>query len=250
MKVPITLQISLMTVGLTGFYMMVGQTVPQKEVHPPEVIELSQDLSTTEMVEIGKGIFVGKGICQTCHNGTGRFPDLDSVAQRAETQVPGLSALEYFAQTLYEPDIFIVPGFSPGMPAVNKPPIGLTDDEILAVIAYLQTLGGEATVTMATKTTYTGGDGSGDEPSGDPEMVPADSALSSPLASHGCTSCHFEDQAGDLEGPSLAEVGLRFDRDQLLLKTMNHQGQVGLDSASGSEIQLLVAHMSELKGAG
>jgi hypothetical protein len=36
------------------------------------------------------------------------------------------------------------------MPIINKPPIGLNDQEILAVLAYLQTLGGEATVTLAT----------------------------------------------------------------------------------------------------
>ena len=63
---------------------------------------------------------------------------------RAQTRVPGLNDVEYFAQTLYEPEKFIVPGFNPGMPVINKPPIGLTDQEILCVIAYLQTLGGTA----------------------------------------------------------------------------------------------------------
>ena len=58
---------------------------------------------------------------------------------RAATRVPGLSDVEYFAQSLYAPDTFIVPGFNPGMPVINKPPIGLTDQEILCVIAYLQT---------------------------------------------------------------------------------------------------------------
>jgi hypothetical protein len=37
------------------------------------------------------------------------------------------------------------------MPVINKPPIGLTDQEILAVIAYLQSLGGKVTVTMDSK---------------------------------------------------------------------------------------------------
>ena len=46
---------------------------------------------------------------------------------------------------------FIVPGFNPGMPVINKPPIGLSDQEILAVIAYLQSLGGKVTVTLDSK---------------------------------------------------------------------------------------------------
>ena len=40
------------------------------------------------------------------------------------------------------------------MPAINKPPIGLTDQEILCVIAYLQTLGGTPTVTLQTSHHY------------------------------------------------------------------------------------------------
>ncbi len=50
-----------------------------------------------------------------------------------------------------------MPGFNPGMPVISKPPIGLTDDEILAVIAYLQSLGGTTTVTMQTKLPWQAG---------------------------------------------------------------------------------------------
>ena len=48
---------------------------------------------------------------------------------------------------MYEPTAFVVPGFPPAMPPMNQPPIGLTDQEILCVIAALQTLGGTPTVT-------------------------------------------------------------------------------------------------------
>jgi hypothetical protein len=42
------------------------------------------------------------------------------------------------------------------MPPVNQPPIGLTDQEILCVIAALQTLGGTPTVTLKTTHRYLG----------------------------------------------------------------------------------------------
>ena len=45
------------------------------------------------------------------------------------------------------------------MPPINKPPIGLTDKEILCVIATLQSLGGTPTVTLQTTHHYTGSDG-------------------------------------------------------------------------------------------
>ena len=58
---------------------------------------------------------------------------------------------------MYEPAAFVVPGFPPAMPPVNQPPIGLTDQEILCVIAALQTLGGTPTVTLKTTHRYYGG---------------------------------------------------------------------------------------------
>jgi Cytochrome c len=135
--------------------------VPQNEVQPPAAIVIRADLTTAEMVEIGRDITTGKGLCRTCHTlgqtGALRFPDLDGVDVRAMTRVPGLTDIEYFAQSMYEPDRFVVPGFNPGMPTINRPPIALTDQEILCVIAYLQSLGGTPTVTLQRKHRYNGG---------------------------------------------------------------------------------------------
>jgi mono/diheme cytochrome c family protein len=135
--------------------------VPQKEVQPPAEIVLKTDLTTAEMAKVGREIMEGKGLCLTCHtigkSGALRFPDLAGVAVRAKTREPGLSDIDYFAQAMYEPNAFIVPGFNPGMPTINKPPIGLTDQEILCVMAYLQSLGGTPTVTLQTKHRYNSG---------------------------------------------------------------------------------------------
>ena len=154
MMVPHTVRIGVLVLATTAFYAYVGQLVPQKEVQPPQEIQIKTDLTTAEMVPVGRAIMDTKGLCFTCHtigkSGVLRFPDLDGVASRAPSRVPGLDDVEYFAQSLYQPDAFIVAGFNPGMPAINKPPIGLTDQEILTVIAYLQSLGGTPTVTLQT----------------------------------------------------------------------------------------------------
>ena len=154
MTIPVIPRIAALVLASTAFYGYVGSMVPQNEVQPPEAIVIRTDLTTEEMVEVGRGITEGKGLCRTCHTigqtGALRFPDFAGVAARAQTRVPGLSDVEYFAQSLYEPDTFIVPGFNPGMPTINRPPIGLTDQEILTVIAYLQSLGGTPTVTLQT----------------------------------------------------------------------------------------------------
>lgn len=165
MNVPVSLRIAALAIATTAFYTYVGQLVPQKEVLPPVEVALSKDMPPEEMVRVGREIMDGKGLCFTCHtvgkSGVLRFPDLDGIGNRAASRIPGLSDVEYLAQSLYEPDKFIVPGFNPGMPAINKPPIALTDDEILAVIAYLQSLGGTTTVTMATKLPWQAGGGGG-----------------------------------------------------------------------------------------
>ncbi len=156
--IPLPLRIGLLVIATTAFYTYVGQLVPQKEVLPPQETILRADLTTADMVTVGRQIMEGKGLCMTCHtigrSGALRFPDLDGVASRAATRVPGLNDVEYFAQSLYAPDTFIVSGFNPGMPVINKPPIGLTDQEILCVIATLQSLGGTATVTLQTSHSF------------------------------------------------------------------------------------------------
>jgi hypothetical protein len=160
-RVPLLVKLGALVVATTGFYTYVGQMVPQKEVYPPKETLIKADISTAEMATIGKEIFEGKGLCTTCHTigktvGPFRFPDLAGVAVRAKTREPGFTDVDYFAQTMYEPDAFIVPGFNPGMPTINKPPIGLTDQEILCVMAFLQSLGGTPSVTLQTTHHYIG----------------------------------------------------------------------------------------------
>jgi len=158
MTVPLPARIAALVLTTTAFYTYVGQLVPQKEVQPPQETVLRSDMTTADMAKVGREIMEGKGLCLTCHtigkSGALRFPDLDGVAVRAATRIPGMSDIDYLAQSMYEPDTYIVEGFNPGMPAINKPPIGLSDQEILSVIAALQSLGGTPTVTLQTTHRY------------------------------------------------------------------------------------------------
>ena len=180
-KVPLMARIGALVLATTGFYTYVGQMVPQKEVQAPQETKLGTDMTTADMVKIGREIMEGKGICLTCHTigktGALRFPDLAGIGAQAKSRVPGMSDVDYLAQSMYEPTAFVVPGFPPAMPPVNQPPIGLTDQEILAVIAALQTLGGTPTVTMQTTHRYLKGAG---EPSGLPAPPAATDAPAKP----------------------------------------------------------------------
>ncbi len=158
-SVPMPLRLVLLVLGTTAFYMYLGQIVPQKESHPPPPVLISAEMTTEDLVAVGAELASGKGQCLVgCHtvgqSGPLRYPDLDGIGGRAATQVDGLSELEYLAQSLYEPAAFIVPGFADGMQAINQPPINLSDDEIKAVIAWLQSLGGTPNVTLDTDLGY------------------------------------------------------------------------------------------------
>ena len=161
MRVPLMIRIGALVIATTGFYTYVGQMVPQKEVLPPKESAIGADMSTADMVKVGQEIMAGKGICLTCHtvgkSGALRFPDLAGIGSRAGSRVPGLNDVDYLAQTLYEPTAFVVQGFPPAMPPANQPPIGLSDQEILCVIAALQSMGGSPTVTIQTKLKYAKG---------------------------------------------------------------------------------------------
>lgn len=155
------LNVVLVVVGATAFYTYVGQLVPQKELLPPAKVEISKDVSPQELAKIGDGIAHDKGLCLTCHTvgsgGQHRYPDLAGVADRAKTRISGQDQLQYLAQSLCEPDAFVVPGYAPGMPTINKPPVGLSDDELHAVIAWLQSLGGTPTIKMDDKLPFCSG---------------------------------------------------------------------------------------------
>ena len=60
---------------------------------------------------------------------------------RKELGMP--TGLDYLVESMVEPEKYIVKGYDKIMPKVYDPPIMLSREKILAVIAYLQSLGGE-----------------------------------------------------------------------------------------------------------
>lgn len=224
MKATVAIKLVLLTLGATAFYTYVGQLVPQKEVYPPEVLELPSDLSQEEMVRTGEEIFNGKGLCSTCHTigqtGALRFPDLAGIGSRAANRIEGMSGLEYLYHSLTEPDEYVVEGFNPGMPRINRPPVDLTDDEIKTVLAYLQSLGGTVTVSMDTNLAAPG-----------EELVPAEEDVVAGETGgqdlfdrFECRSCHYVDQPGRLNAPSLYDVGSRKNFNEILTAILSVEG--------------------------
>ena len=197
--------------------------VPQKETHPPESAEVREDMSTAEMIVAGEKISAGKGTCFLCHtmgSEGSRAPDLAGVGQRATTRIEGYSDIDYLAESLFEPSAYVVDGYNPIMTPAHKAPISLTQPETLAVVAYLQSLGGTPTVTMKTKLKY----------SADASATPAPTAVASSdgtavsydhlngeelFNKYACMACHSLTDPIQLLGPSLYDVGKRLSRAEI-----------------------------------
>lgn len=217
------------TILVTAFYAYVGQMVPQKETYPPEETAFSASLTTEELVGIGEEIVRGKGTCLTCHTigetgGGLRFPDLAGVGAVAGTRKEGMGDVEYLGESLYEPNEYIVEGFVAGMPAVARPPINLNDQEILAVIAFLQSLGGTPSVTMDTKLQW-----QGQAPAAAPAAPVAGSAPrdgEALFAAYVCNTCHSLDNPTPLVGPSLYDLGTRMTKAQITESIMEPDATV------------------------
>ncbi len=214
------LKIFVFVICVLAFYAYVGLQVPQKITYPPTSTDFAGDMTPLELAAAGEEIMGGKGTCLTCHTvgspGDGlRFPDLGGIGGRAGAQIAGMSAVDYLAESLYDPNAFVVEGFLPGMPVISNPPIDLSDNEILAVIAYLQSLGGEPTVTLDTQLQWQSEEGSA--PSTPTAAAASGEALDGTgvFTNYACSTCHAIDDATRMVGPSLYDAGSRLSKAEI-----------------------------------
>ncbi len=141
--------ILIFVVVVCGGFVYICNAIPQIESQSADegADEALDKLPADELVAAGKKIFESdRAQCLTCHalgeDPKARCPNLEGLGAEAGTRT-GLSAAEYLVQSVYNPNAFIVSGFPKNqMTPVNRPPIALSDDKILAVIAFLNSQGG------------------------------------------------------------------------------------------------------------
>lgn len=99
--------------------------------------------SVGDPVSIGAMLFQVKG-CASCHNGPDSslgfygVPPLTEAGAWAGDRRPGMSAADYFAESMRTPSVFISPAFSSGFgPMTGMPDLNLDDAEIAALVTYL-----------------------------------------------------------------------------------------------------------------
>jgi mono/diheme cytochrome c family protein len=228
----IWLNVVLFSLEATLAYTIVGNLVPQIESRPQAELQLSPDATPEQLVKAGEQIFYSKGTCALCHSidpsEAARCPQLGAgplgpaIGARADERVkePGYKGkakggTDYLIESLTHPQDYLVQGFPPIMPVINKPPIGLNNDEIAAVIAFLQSVqGGKVTVTPKMVAAFTGTEGPAQPGTAAAQPVVATATDRPPqqlIAELVCIGCHKFDEPGPLVGPSLWDIGARQD---------------------------------------
>ena len=219
------LQIAFFTLAVSLMYTGVAQFLPQLENHPPAVVALGSKIGPEELVPIGQGAFEAN--CVQCHKmgESGRAPDLstmgalaaDRAAARSQETGTTFTDVDYLMESLCKPGDYLVEGYGNIMPPQGK---ALSGGQLLAVTAYLQSLGGEATVKGTDVEPVTR---FGCVSGGGPGMVAA--AEEAPPASvgppdkvyekFGCSGCHaLEDDTRKI-GPSLYGIGKKLTKGEI-----------------------------------
>jgi len=210
------LRVLALTAVVVGFYTTVAHVIPQLQSEVPEALALGADVTPEALVAAGEQVFNGAGGCTACHGLGTRAPNLRSdqagegpIGARCSTRVAGEDCKTYLWASLTDPGAYIVSGFENIMPDMRRQ---LPEDQIWAVVAYLESLGGEVTVT-ADDLGVTGGEGAGGG-AGAGDAAPAFSATMDPRAlitEKGCAACHVLEGQGGPIGPPFDGMGSRID---------------------------------------
>ncbi|MDQ6960630.1 MAG: c-type cytochrome [Mariprofundaceae bacterium] len=216
------------SLALVLFFTLVTNLLPQVEGEAPKATKVDLSTLTPEKyAALGDAIFHGKGTCTLCHNERGRAPDIAILNMADETRKAladprykgkATDIESYIHESMLYPSAYVVPGFgkkgapdvSP-MPAISKPPIALSDIEINAVIAYLESKdGNDITVPLPSA------DAAPAPTEGGGEEAKVAATPEEALNKFGCTACHAildsdADTGPDLKkaGPTLSEAFIR-----------------------------------------
>lgn len=227
------------SISLILVFAAVTYVLPQVKGEAPEDEEVAVGALTMDsFVAMGEKLYKGKGTCTLCHNNLGRAPDMltydvarVSMERLEDSRYKGKAtdAETYLRESMIQPSAYVVEGFgkkgsndteSP-MPAVDQPPIQLSELAMNAIIAFLQQKdGNEVTVALPT-------DAPADEQPADEGAKP--SVAQSPeevIAKFGCSACHTILESQSPVGPSLKDVGKRLEVEQIRTSIIDPKAEI------------------------
>jgi mono/diheme cytochrome c family protein len=230
MRVPIGVKVGFFSLAVMGAYTYFSNSIPQIESRPPQELSLEGgNVTPAQLLRAGEEIYRTKGTCEVCHRigekGT-RAPDLAGIGARAAKMKPGTTAKQYIIESLLHPNDFVVEGYPPIMPAVDKPPIALNRSEVWALTAFLQSLGGTVDVALDDIPATAGATAGGAAAPAEVKLPGDPKAGQAVYTGKGaCIACH---KAGSLGaspvGPDLSQIARIQTPDYIMRKILDPAG--------------------------
>ena len=216
------LKVLVLTLVVVAFYTMVARIIPQLESDVPEALDLGADVTPEALVAAGERIYNGAGGCTVCHGLGTRAPNLltahgqeGTIGARCGSRTE-VDCKAYLYASMTDPGAYVVSGFENIMQDTRRQ---LSEDQIWAVIAFLQSQGGEVTVTAADLTSEAATAGvAGAGVTTTAAATPERTTTTDPLAllqEKTCLVCHQIDGAGPPIGPSFDGIGTRLEPDEI-----------------------------------
>ena len=206
------------TVGVIGFYTAVAHLIPQLQSEVPAAVSLGSGASTEELVAAGEQVF--NQVCTACHGLGTRAPNLltdhagqGPIGQRCAAAL-GERCKDYLHRSLLSPGDSLLSGFQNIMPVMTTQ---LDGDQIWAMVAFLQSQGGEVTVSGSDLEAAGGGAGAAGTAPGAAVSAPAGGTTDPRqlLTQNACLGCHPIDGAGPPIGPSFDGMGRRLTAERI-----------------------------------
>lgn len=183
------------------------------------------------IVKVGEDLFWGPAQCYRCHTvgergDAIRGPNLRDIGFRSRFQAEeaGLaSGNEYLVQAIMQPEAYVVAGYTTDMPRVYLPPTRLREEQITAVIAYLQSQGGNVdtwAVDIDRRELQT-------LPPLDPFQSGDPNRGKATFKEVGCANCHAVGSEGGGVGPELTAIGAYRNWEWLAESILDPDAEIG-----------------------
>jgi len=224
------LKVVALVVGLIVLYTMIANMIPQVQSEVPQELSFGADVTAEQLIAAGDQLYQGAGGCTACHGLGVRAPNLltdeggtGTIGVRCADRVPGEDCKTYLHESLINPSAYVVAGYQPIMTDMRRT---LSGQQIWSLVAYLQNLGGDVTVT--------GEDIAAAEPAGGAAGGALAGGSVDPnelLNAAGCMVCHKLGDQGAPIGPAFDGMGARRSAESIRRKILDPRS----DTTAGFE---------------
>jgi mono/diheme cytochrome c family protein len=209
----INLRIFGVVLGTLALYTLIANKIPQMQSEVPRALALGANVTPEQLVSAGDQLYQGAGGCTACHGLGTRAPNLltdekgqGPIGARCASRESGKGCKTYLYESLTAPGKFVVSGYEPIMPDLSRT---LSPQQLWALVAYLESLGGNVDVTGSDIPAASAASAAGSGAPGAARFANGSTDAMEIIRAGGCLGCHKLGAEGGAIGPVMTGIGRR-----------------------------------------